>query len=45
MSPHRQHPYMTDTERLERRRQAANDFLAVLIMAAAIFIPFYLWSM
>lgn len=43
MSPHRQHPYMT--ERVERRRQAANDFLAVLIMAMAIFIPFYLWSM
>ena len=42
MSPHRQHPYMA--ERVERRRQAANDLLAVLIMAAAIFIPFYLWS-
>lgn len=43
MNQHRQHPYMA--ERLERRRRAANDFLAVLIMAAAIFVPFYLWSM
>ena len=43
MSQHRQHPYMA--ERIERRRQAANDLLAVLISAAAIFVPFYLWSM
>ena len=43
MSQHRQHPYMA--ERVERRRQAANDLLAVLIFAAAVFVPFYFWSM
>ena len=43
MNHHRQHPYMSD--RVERRRAAAMDLLAVLIFAAAVFIPFYLWSM
>ena len=43
MSHHRQHSYMA--ERVERRRAAAMDLLAVLIFAAAIFVPFYLWSM
>lgn len=43
MNHHRQHPYMA--ERVERRRAAAVDLLGVLIFAAAIFVPFYLWSM
>jgi hypothetical protein len=43
MSKYRQHPYTSD--RVNARRQAANDLLAVLIMAMAIFVPFYLWSM
>ena len=43
MNHHRQHPYMA--ERVERRRAAAVDLLGVLIFAAAIFVPLYLWSM
>lgn len=43
MNQHRQHPYIA--ERVERRRAAALDLLGVLIFAACIFVPFYLWSM
>lgn len=43
MSQHRQHYH--DANRIERHRVAALDLLGVLIFAAAIFVPFYLWSM
>ena len=39
----RQHYH--DANRIERRRAAAVDLLGVLIFAAAVFAPFYLWSM
>lgn len=43
MNRHRQHPYMRES--VERRRAAAVDLFGVLIFAAAVFVPFYLWSM
>ena len=43
MNQHRQHYH--DANRIRRQRVAALDLLGVLIFAAAIFVPFYLWSM
>lgn len=45
MSAHRQHPYMAD--RVDRRRRAAVDFLAVLACALLFGLPMfiYLWRM
>ena len=41
MSPHRQHPYMAD--RVDRRRRAANDFLAAILCALLFALPWVLY--